>query len=133
MNSSRAQLFFAQLLALLLIPLQLAAQVDEDKSADEATEVLEEIVVYGSREGDPTDADPKYEEIWRQRMLDQVARMRLEEETKWREDLTWQSSEDSRIVLGYDPAGDRLRRQDLDLVDMPGDTVKPATLFRAKF
>jgi hypothetical protein len=92
-----------------------------------------ETVVYGSRDIDPTFADPMYKEFWREQLLDQVVLMRLEDETEWRAALTYSLSNDQSFVLGFDPKFDLERRQDLDLVSEPGDKVKTATLIRARF
>jgi len=124
-----------------------SAQVDEAKEPDSAgsakaaesaapasNEVLDEIVAYGKRSGDPTDADPKYEAMWRQQMQDEITRMRVEEEEQWRRgDLTTTTDTTPRMEWGYDPQSDRERRNDLDLNTRSSDTTRPATLFRAQF
>jgi hypothetical protein len=110
------------------------AQVEQNKPVDESDEVIEELVVYGTRSGDQVKADPMYEEILRQQMMDEVQRMRLEEEDDWRNsNLTYRSSRESRMVWGYDPKADRDLLNEIDRNSLPGDTTKPATLFRAKF
>ena len=122
------------LLSVALVVAPVTAQIDESALVDESSIVIEELVVVGTRPGDQVKADPIYEEILRQQMMDQVERMRLEEEESWRNSkLTYQSSKESRIVWGYDPKAERDMRNDLDLNSMPGDTTKPATLFRVKF
>jgi hypothetical protein len=92
-----------------------------------------ETIVYGSREVDPAFADPMYEEFWREQLLDQITLMRLEEETEWRAALTYPLSNDQSVVLGFDPKSDLERRQELGLVSEPDDTIKTATLMRARF
>ena len=137
-STSRALLLLA-ILGWLALPAY--AQVDETRQAGSAkpaepigNEVLDEIVAYGKRPGDPTAADPKYDDIWRQRMRDQIARMRVEEEEQWRRsDLTTTTDTTPRMEFGYDPKADRERRNDLDTLDRSGDAIKPATLFRARF
>jgi len=117
-----------------LLATPVAAQVDESAPAEESGEVIEELVVYGARPGDQVKADPMYEEMLRQQMMDEVQRMRLEEEVDWRNsELTYQSSRQSRIAWGYDPKSDRDMRDDIERNSLPGDTIKPATLFRAQF
>jgi hypothetical protein len=138
MRSYCLSLVIAGLPGAVLLAVPAAAQVDESETVAESgqivDETIEEIVVYGGRSGDPENADPAYAEIWREQMLEQVIRTRREEEQQWRNaNLTYQSSEESRIVWGYDPKADRDMREDLDLNNMPGDIVKPATLFRANF
>ncbi len=121
-------------LSVTLLAASVVAQEDENAPVDESGEAIEELVVYGSRSGDKVKADPMYEEMLRQQMMDEVQRMRFEEEEDWRNsELTFQSSRESRMVWGYDPAADRALRNDIDRDSLPGDTTKPATLFRAKF
>jgi hypothetical protein len=79
------------------------AQVDQNAPADESGTVIEELVIVGTRPGDQDKADPMYEEMLRQQMMEEVQRMRFEEEEDWRNsNLTYQSSQQSRIVWGYD-------------------------------
>jgi len=129
------------LLATLCVVLPAYAQVDERVNQEDAViaepasnEVIDEIVAYGKRSGDPTDADPKYDSFWRQRMEDEMERTRADEEQQWRSgDLTVTTGQDDRMEWGYDPQSDRDRYNDLDLNDRSSDITKPATLFRAKF
>ena len=121
-------LFFA------LISLPAVAQIDESATDDEPDEAMEELVVVGTRPGDPFEGDLAHKETLRQQMMQEVERMRVEEEQGWREEqLTYKSSESSRISWGYDPKEDRDLRNDMTFEAMPGETVRPATLFRAEF
>jgi hypothetical protein len=111
-----------------------AAQIDEDAVDTESDEIIEELIVVGTRPGDPADADPLYREVLRQQMMEEVERMRVEEEEGWRNsNQTYKTSEKSRLVWGYDPKEDRDMRNDVDYSTLPGETMKPATLFRAQF
>ena len=121
------------MLAGALIASQGLAQDGQNAATAYADREVGETVVYGSREVDPTFADPKYKEFWREQLLEQIARVRLEEANEWRAALTYPLSDDPNIVLGFDPTFDLERRQDLDLVSEPGDTMKTATLVRARF
>ena len=121
------------MLAGALIASQGLAQDGQNAATAYADREVGETVVYGSRDVDPTSADPKYEEFWREQLLDQIALMRLEDETEWRAALTYPLSDAPNIVLGFDPKVDLERRQDLDLLSEPGDTMKTATLVRARF
>jgi hypothetical protein len=121
------------MLAGALIASQGLAQNDQNAATAYAEREVDEIVVYGNREVDLSFADPKYEEFWREQLVDQIALMRLEEETEWRSALTYSLSADPSIVFGFDPKFDLERRQDLDLVSEPGNTIKTATLIRAGF
>lgn len=121
-------------LSVTLLAAPVVAQVEQNAPADESGEAIEELVVYGTRSGDKVKADPMYEELLRQQMMDEVQRMRLEEEEDWRNsELTYESSRESRIVWGYDPAADRALRNDLERNSLSGETTPPATLFRATF
>ena len=82
----------------------------------------------------PPELEKPFRQMLRQQMLDEVERMRREEEENWRDsNLTYRSSEESRIVWGYDPKADRDMRNQVDLGSLPGDRTRPATLFRAQF
>ncbi len=121
-------------LSVTLLAAPVVAQENQNAPADESGEEIEELVVYGMRSGDKREVDPMYEEMLRQQMMDEVQRMRFEEEEDWRNsELTFQSSRESRMVWGYDPAADRALRNDIDRNTLPGDTTPPATLFRAQF
>ena len=121
------------MLAGALIASQGLAQDNQNAATAYAEREVGETVVYGSREVDPTFADPKYKEFWREQLQNQNALMRLEEANEWRSALTYKLSDDPSIVLGFDPKFDLERRQDLDLVSEPGDTIKTAMLIRAGF
>ena len=121
------------MLAGALIASQGLAQDGQNAATAYAEREVGETVVYGSREIDPTFADPKYEEFWREQLVEQIARERLEEANEWRAALTYPLSDAPNIVLGFDPKFDLERRQDLDLVSEPGDTIKTAMLIRAGF
>ena len=121
------------ILAGTLIASQALAQDDENAATEYAEREVSEIVVYGSREADPAFADPRYEEFWREQLLDEMALMRLEQETELRSALTYPLSDAPSIVLGFDPTFDLERRQYLDLVSEPGDTIKTATLALVRF
>ena len=121
------------MLAGALIASQGLAQNDQNAATAYAEREVDEIVVYGNREVDLSFADPKYEDFWREQLVDQIALMRLEEETEWRSALTYSLSDDENIVLGFDPKFDLERRRDLDLLSEPGDIVKTAMLIRVGF
>ena len=128
-----ARLIMGALSAALLVA-PATAQIDENITDRESADVLEELVVIGTRPGDKVRADPIYESILRQQMIEEVERMRRDEEENWRNsNLTYQSKRDSRMSWGYDPKADRDMRNSVDTNTLPGDTVKPASLFRAKF
>ena len=121
------------MLAGALIASQGLAQDDQNVATAYSEREVGETVVYGSREADPTFADPKYEEFWREQLLDQIALMRLEDETEWRSALTYPLSDAPNVVLGYDPKFDLERQQDLDLLSESSDIIKTATVVSARF
>ncbi len=134
MRNCCPSLLLAITLTIASLTAPVAAQIDASAPAGDSGEVKEELVVYGTRPGDQVDADPVYQEIMRQQMMDEVQRMRLEEEEGWRNsELTYQSSQKSRIVWGSDPKTDRAMQEDFERNSLPGETTKPTTLFRAQF
>jgi hypothetical protein len=121
-------------LAVSLLAAPVVAQVDENAPVDQSGEVIDELVVIGTRPGDRDKVDPVRKEFWRQQMFESVELMRLEEEEDWRDsELTYRSGAKSRMVWGYDPGADRNMYDEFDFNTNPGVTTKPATLFRAQF
>jgi len=140
MSGNKSMRFLLLLATLGCVVVPAYAQVDQSVAQEDAVisepasnEVIDEVVAYGKRSGDPTDADPKYDAFWRQQMQDEISRTQAEEEQEWRNDLTVTTGKNDRMEWGYDPKSDRDRRNDLDTSDRSSDIVKPATLFRAKF
>ncbi len=134
MPTSFASRLTTGVLAVSLLAAPVVAQVDENAPVDESGEVIEELVVVGTRPGDRDKVDPIRKEFWRQQMFESVELMRLEEEEDWRDlKLTYRSGAKSRMVWGYDPNADRNMYDEFDFNTNPGVTTKPATLFRAQF
>lgn len=121
------------MLAGALISSQGFAEDEQNAAMANAEREVGETVVYGSRDVDLAFADPRYVEFWREQLQDQVAVMRLEEETEWRSVLTYTLNDNPNIVLGFDPKFDLERRWYLDITDETGETIKTATLVRAGF
>jgi hypothetical protein len=134
MPTSFASRLITGVLAVSLLAAPVVAQVDENAPVDESGEVIDELVVIGTRPGDRDKVDPVRKEFWRQQMFESVELMRLEEEEDWRDsELTYRSGAKSRMVWGYDPNADRNMYDEFDFNTNPGVTTKPATLFRAQF
>ena len=134
MPTSFASRLTTGVLAVSLLAAPVVAQVDENAPVDESGEVIDELVVVGTRPGDRDKVDPIRKEFWRQQMFESVELMRLEEEEDWRDSkLTYRSGAKSRMVWGYDPNADRNMYDEFDFNTNPGVTTKPATLFRAQF
>ncbi len=110
------------------------AQEDAEEPTDK-DEVIEELVVIANKKsGDPVDVDALYEEMLRERLMLEQDHMRvLEEENEWRNSGSTTLEESSRIQWGYSPQDELRMRREADLVDMPGETSKPATIFRFGF
>jgi hypothetical protein len=134
MPTNLASRLITGVLAVSLLAAPVVAQVDENAPVDESGEVIDELVVVGTRPGDRGKVDPVRKEFWRQQMFESVELMRLEEEEDWRDSkLTYRSNPESRMVWGYDPNADRNMYDEFDFNTNPGVTTKPATLFRAQF
>ena len=131
MPTSFASRLITGVLSVTLLAAPVVAQVDENAPAGE---VIEELVVVGTRPGDQDKVDPVRKEFWRQQMFESVELMRLEEEEDWRDsELTYRSGAKSRMVWGYDPNADRDMYKEFDINRMPYEQTRPATLFRAQF
>lgn len=119
--------------AVVAMPLLTFAQDAEDQpKADD--ESIEEVVVYGNRRGDPVDIDALYLEQFRKRVLDDYFRQqRLLERERWRSSLETKVKSPSRIRWGYDPGAELRMRRETDLMDLPFETTRPASVFRLEF
>lgn len=113
------------------------SESEPDSTPESATETAapaSEFVVVGKRPDEEARAEQLYADMLREQMYEEIERLRKEEELAWREtDLTVKAGEDARITFGYDPVEEKNLRELTDINEMPGETVKPATLFRTKF
>lgn len=119
----------------ILIHANVAFSQDEDAEQVEATtdEAIEEVIVYAYKPGDEIDMDARYEELFLTRAAAELNRMEvLDEEYEWRI-ASAEAEDSSRIKWGYNPERDMSMGRDTSMTDLPTDTVKPATLFRAEF
>lgn len=104
---------------------------DEPKADDES---VEEVVVYGTRRGDPVDLDALYESQLRKRIMDDyMKRQRLRERAEWRSSLSTEDESPSRIRWGYDPEAELRMRRETDLMDLPIEGERAASIFRVEF
>lgn len=119
--------------AVVAIPLLTFAQDAEDQpKADDKS--IEEVVVYGTRRGDPVDIDALYLEQFRKRVLDDYfEQQRLLERERWRSSLEIKVKSPSRIRWGYDPGAELRMRRETDLMGLPFETTRPASIFRVEF
>ncbi len=93
---------------------------------------VEEIVVTAEKPGDRKAVETPYEELMRQRLLEEMDTMRQEqEEIAWRRGPT--VSQPSRISFGYRPQDSARDSRDTPLTDLPIENTKPATIFRFEF
>ncbi len=107
------------------------AQVADEVEADDS-EAIEEIIVTAPKPGDRRRADREYEDPVRARLLKDLYKMREEEEEfEWRTAAA--AEKPSRISWGYDPQDEYRMRNELDLLELPSERTRPATLFRVGF
>ena len=134
MQALRLRLVAGVAAAVMAWPVAVMAQDEPDAEADDNGEPVEEIVVIARKRGDPVDIDERYEALLRKRILDDYRRrQRLEEREMWRNELEAEFDEPSRISWGYDPAAELRMRQQTDMMDLPFEQNRPATLFRIGF
>lgn len=136
MTISRNSIFKrAVVIAAFLVYASTASTADEEAVPNEdATEdAIEEVVVYGYKSGDKVDLDARYEELFRSRAAAEMQRDKdLNDEYEWRKSMA-PAKDSSRIKWGYDIDTEMRMRGESSLAELPTDTVKPATLFRAEF
>jgi len=113
----------------------LGQSADGDAESDVETESesdMEEIVVIGEKPGDRQRLEVPYEDLMRERLLQELeAQRELEEEFEWRRGPSVE--EPSRIRFGYRPQDEVRDQRDTSLTDLPMENQKPATLFRFEF
>ena len=110
------------------------AQADDAEPASEEDDPrpLDEIVVTAEKPGDRTDLETPYEELMRQRLLEEMDTMRREQdEFEWRRGPV--VSQPSRISFGYRPQDRARDERDSSLTRLPMENTRPATVFRFEF
>ena len=136
MLATRNNLFGrAAITAAILTYAGIVSSADEETELDESatTNSIDEIVVYADKPGDKMDMDARYEELYRTRAAAELDRLEvLNEEFVWRKSMA-AADDSSRIKWGYDVEAEMSMRSDTSFIDLPTDTVKPATLFRVQF
>ncbi len=127
--SARPAIFIAVMMAS-----SAAAQTDAaGQSRDINDEAMDEIIVIFSRSGDPVDIETRYEMELRKRVLEEYRKLAvLEERNEWRS-FDLDINDTSRIKWGYNAQDDYLMRSEADLIGLPIDQVKAATVFRVEF
>lgn len=120
-------------IAVLSSPVASAQESDTETGPDESdTRLVDEIVVTAAKPGDRKSVDTPYEELMRQRLLEEMDTMRREqEEIAWRRGPT--VSNPSRLNFGYRPQDRARDNRDTSLTDLPIENTKPATIFRFEF
>jgi hypothetical protein len=117
---------------LCVTPITLAQDEDEKSEADD--ESIDEVVVYARRSGDPVDLDALYQSQLRKRIMDDyMKQQRLREREEWRSSLSKEVESPSRIRWGYDPAAELRMRRETDLMDLPIEGERAASIFRVEF
>ncbi len=107
-----------------------AQEVDEEPAGED--EIVDEIIITGSKPGGRKRVDVEFEDPARARLLKDLHEMQADkEEYAWRKSAAIDSP--SRIKWGYDPADDYQIRNNMDLDDQNWGKTKPATLFRLEF
>lgn len=136
MSVSRNSLFSKAVVsaAILMYASAAISQNEQAEQVEDTTdEAIEEVIVYAYKPGDEIDMDARYAELFRTRAAAELDRLEvLDEEYQWRVSMSEAESE-SRIKWGYNAEAEMSMRRDTSLTDLPTDTVKPATLFRAEF
>ena len=111
-----------------------AAAAQEDDTGDAASDdAVEEIVVIAPKPGDRRRVDDDVlEDPLRARILKELYEMRADqEELEWRQAQAIENP--SRIRIGYDPRDEYEIRNEMDILALPSERTKPATLFRIQF
>ena len=120
-------------IAFFASPVALAQANDSESEPSKAdARPVDEIVVTAEKPGDRKSVETPYEELMRQRLLEEMETMRREQdEIAWRRGPV--AAEPSRINFGYRPQDSARDSRDTRLTDLPIDKTKPATIFRFEF
>lgn len=124
------------ILAAALLSVWMSARAQEEGATEAASQqTMEEIVVVGNKGGDPVEIDAQYQERLRARIIDEYMRLQsAQEEEQWRKSLPTAIKEpSSRISWGYDAQAESRMRREMELTDLPMDTLKPATVISVSF
>ena len=112
------------------------SQDEEQEPAEEqdTSEVIDEIVVSASRDGDPKALELKKAEMLRAQVFALYREIkRDEEEQAWRSSMPKAYGNFGAIKWGYDPDAELRMRRESGLEDVqPGET-RPATIIRIEF
>ena len=109
-----------------------SAEVADLPALVPASEEIEEIVVTAPKPGARRRLDPVYVDPMRERLLRDLDEMqRIDQESAWRQSGVDNSS--SRIKWGYDPRDEYRIRSEMDVMDLPSDWTRPATVFSVEF
>jgi hypothetical protein len=107
-------------------------QVEDLPALAPAREEIEEIIVTAPKPGARRRFDPVYIDPMKERLLKDLDEMqRIDEESAWRESGVDNTS--SRIKWGYDPRDEYRIRSEMDVMNSPSDTTRPATVFSVEF
>ena len=106
----------------------------EPVEAEEQSEVIDEIVVSASRDGDPKSLELKQAEMLRAQVFALYNEIkRDEEEQAWRSTLPKAYGNFGRIRWGYDPNAEMRMRRESGLDDIQPGEVRPASIIRVEF
>jgi hypothetical protein len=109
-----------------------AQTADTDAEPGDEAPVIDEIVVTAQKPGDRRRLEMSYEDLMRQRLVEELDTMRREqEEIEWRRGPRIENP--SRISFGYRPQERGREAPETPMTDLPVEYNKPATIFRFEF
>jgi hypothetical protein len=109
-----------------------AQTADTDPEPGDEAPVIDEIVVTAQKPGDRRRLEMSYEDLMRQRLVEELDTMRREqEEIEWRRGPRIENP--SRISFGYRPQERGREAPETPMTDLPVEYNKPATIFRFEF
>lgn len=109
-----------------------AQTTDTGAEPGEEAPVIDEIVVTAQKPGDRRRLEMSYEDLMRERLVEELDTMRREqEEIEWRRGPRIENP--SRISFGYRPQERAREAPETPMTDLPVEYNKPATIFRFEF
>jgi hypothetical protein len=126
------QLWGAAAIVVLIGATVFAQEADDEAVDSDSSEEIEEITVFARKPGDRRRVDQEYEDPVRAQLLKDFYEMQEDQaESEWRNAAAEENT--SRVSWGYDPRDEYRMRREMDLLELPSERTKPATLFRVDF
>jgi hypothetical protein len=109
-----------------------AQEVAAEGTEEDEDDTIEEIIVVAPRPGSRRRVHQEYEDPVRAKLLKDFYKMQEDKkELEWRAAAAEESPD--RVSWGYDTKDEYQIRKQMDLMELPSERTKPATIFKVTF